>query len=220
MSILLITHDLGVVAGMAHRVAVMYAGRDRRGGRARSLLPRARSIRTRRSCSPRCRRPASAAPSWRSSAARCRRSPGEFQRLPLRRSLRLCVRSLPAEAPRLDGAWRRAIASRCHLRETERAGPIASAPGAPRSRVWTPAGVRVPCSRCSDLKVHFPIRKGVLKRTVGSREGGRRRVARDRAGPHARAGRRVGLRQDDRRQGASCSSSGRPPARCVRRRAS
>ena len=55
---------------------------------------------------------------------------------------------------------------RCHLRETERAGPIASAPASAEMAVEGGRPAR-PLLAVRDLQVYFPIRRGLFKRTVG-----------------------------------------------------
>jgi peptide/nickel transport system ATP-binding protein len=52
MALMLITHDLAVVAGLAHHVAVMREGRVVEAGRDRGAVPHARRIPTRASSSP------------------------------------------------------------------------------------------------------------------------------------------------------------------------
>ena len=55
MALLLVTHDLGVVAALADRIAVMYAGRIVEEGTAIAFLT-VRRIRTPRACWRPCRR--------------------------------------------------------------------------------------------------------------------------------------------------------------------
>ena len=61
MSVILVTHDLGVIAGTADRVAVMYAGRIVETAPTTERCSPTPATRTRRRCSRRCR---SGPPSW------------------------------------------------------------------------------------------------------------------------------------------------------------
>ena len=64
-AIVLITHDLGVVAEIAERVMVMYAGRKVEEAPVGRAVPHARAIPTRRACSARCRSSAPRSPAQR-----------------------------------------------------------------------------------------------------------------------------------------------------------
>ena len=159
MAVLLITHDLGVVAQVADRVAVMYAGQiveaaDRRAFFDRPRHPYGRLL---------------------------------FESLPgtAKRGRPLAV--IPGAVPRLDRPFTGCrFAPRCPLAVARcRAGPVAWAgtasdgvrcvraaeeqPLAPTAAVSaTAAGAdAAPLLEVRHLEVHFPIRSGVLQRVVG-----------------------------------------------------
>jgi peptide/nickel transport system ATP-binding protein len=176
MSILLITHDLGVVAEMAHHVAVMYAGE------IVEMAPRETFFRN---------------PSHPYSRKLFASVPNRQARDKSLAMIRGMVPSLAGEfhgcrfADRCDHAWERCrevipawapIAeghgARCHLygadapegerreargerSESERA--MDSVLGSHVSRLTPDASLL----QVDDLKIHFPIRKGLLKRVVG-----------------------------------------------------
>ena len=171
MSIMLITHDLGVVSEMAHRVAVMYAGE------IVEIAPRNRFF---------------DAPAHPYSAKLFEALPGGAGR---DRPLAVIPGTVPPLdhvfqgcrfADRCDRAWslcRQRVPPmielgagqkvRCHLyaadnglgredREARRKG-TAGALAVPSVAEATSA----PLLQVEDLKVYFPIRKGLLKRVVG-----------------------------------------------------
>jgi peptide/nickel transport system ATP-binding protein len=159
MAVLLVTHDLGVVAQVADRVAVMYAGEivetaSRRAFFAGPRHPYGRLL---------------------------------FESLPgaVKRGQPLTV--IPGTVPRLDRAFDGCrFADRCALAVKDcRSGPVAWS-GNPAEGVRcvrageraVSAAVAVAASspaqeggdsllEVHDLRVHFPIRKGVLQRVVG-----------------------------------------------------
>ncbi|MFP5401746.1 MAG: dipeptide ABC transporter ATP-binding protein [Gammaproteobacteria bacterium] len=163
MGMLLITHDLGVVARMAHRVGVMYAGQVVETGTrdaffAAPLHPYSRKL---FAALPEAAKrggaldaPEGSVPPLDRHFAGCRfaeRCPAAFDRC-------------DEEAP----AWHRvgAQAVRCHLYEgvsvpRPLVSPVTGAAALHRQRSAQPV------LEVRELAVHFPVRKGLLKRTVG-----------------------------------------------------
>ena len=164
MSILLITHDLGVVSGMAHRVAVMYAGQI--------VEVAERDAFFRAPQHPYSRKLFAALPGTGKRgteleviAGQVPALSGEFAGCRFADRCEHVFDRCRTEPP----GWTRIVDGqlvRCHLRETERAGAIALAPALGEMAV---AGDRPsrPLLEVRDLKVHFPIRRGIFKRTVG-----------------------------------------------------
>jgi peptide/nickel transport system ATP-binding protein len=168
MAIMLITHDLGIVAGMADRVAVMYAGqlveeasRDRFFGDARH--PYSRKL--------------------------FESLPDVSKRARALQTIRGTVPTLDHDftgcrfAERCDHAWSHCRSdtpawyltdhdvnhhTRCHLVNPDIASPAPSGqpaetlPAANIDTVHTGDLLRV-----RDLKVHFPVHKGVFRRVAG-----------------------------------------------------
>jgi len=165
MALLLITHDLGVVARMAQQVGVMYAGQ---------LIERApRAAFFAQPAHPYSQLLFAALPDTarRGELATIRGSVP-----PLTTDFRGCrfAERCPQawarcrdEAP----AWQTAGEGqqvRCHLYDPAEAGRRAQhvAPSAGVAEA-APSGDAQPLLSVRELKVHFPIRRGVLQRTVG-----------------------------------------------------
>jgi peptide/nickel transport system ATP-binding protein len=170
MAILLITHDLGVVAQMAHHVGVMYAGQ------LVEIATRAQFFGTPQH--PYSRKLFEALPDAAKRGGTLAVIKGQVP--PLYSEFHGC-----RFADRCDFAWERCRSEepglqdggdghriRCHLYDAaerarrDAAGSLKPAAATVPAPPPPPAGVR-PLLEVRDLKVHFPIRRGLFKRTVG-----------------------------------------------------
>ncbi len=166
MSVLLITHDLGVVAQMAHRVAVMYAGQIVEVGSREQFFASPRH--------PYSRKLFAALPDASKRRSELEVISGSVPPLTTEfracRFFERCDYAVPAcgqSAPRLlpvaDGHM-----ARCFLVEQ---GAVPSSRPGTGGAAAVPVAVQdapgEPLLSVSGLEVHFPIRKGLLKRTVG-----------------------------------------------------
>jgi peptide/nickel transport system ATP-binding protein len=163
MALLLITHDLGIVARMAHRVAVMYAGE------IVELAERGDFMRAPQH--PYSQKLFAALPSPQRRAGELAVIRGQVP--PLSRTFDHCrfvercdfaFERCRAEAPQLLEPLPGHHA-RCHLREAGPAEPrVASRQAAPHAPAAQAGPVLL---EVRNLKVYFPVRKGVFRRTVG-----------------------------------------------------
>jgi peptide/nickel transport system ATP-binding protein len=163
MALLLITHDLGIVAKMADRVAVMYAGEivELAGREAFMRAPQ----------HPYSQKLFAALPSPQRRAEGLAVIRGQVP--PLTQEFRSCrfadrcdfvFDRCRVEAPPLYEPLKGHLA-RCFLRDRGPADPRKDSFVQREARVQEPVGQEL--LRVRDLKVHFPIRKGIFKRTVG-----------------------------------------------------
>ncbi len=168
MAMLLITHDLGVVAETAHRVGVMYAGQIVEQATREQLFTAP--------LHPYTQKLFAAMPAARHSGQALAAIPGN---VPALGSIKQGCRF----APRCDRAWGLCCEQtpewaevegrgvRCHLysRIEERGLRIEGKPQeidelAVHHSILNPQS---PILNVEDLQVHFPIRKGLLQRVVG-----------------------------------------------------
>ena len=166
MAVLLITHDLGVVAGMADRVAVMYAGQ------LVEEAPRAQFFAAPQH--PYSRKLFAALPDSSKRAQRLTVIPGSVP--PLDRAFHGC-----RFAERCERAWALCHSRqphwfgeegsprvRCHLADPSQPAPTEEAAVQPVSMPSGGAGdAHSPLLSVRDLQLYFPIRSGLFKRTVG-----------------------------------------------------
>jgi peptide/nickel transport system ATP-binding protein len=160
MAILLITHDLGVVAETADRVAVMYAGQIVETAPVQRFFARPSH--------PYSRMLFRAVPDAGKRDRPLAVIPGMVP--PLHRVFTGCrfvdrCDGATSECERVPPPWLEVEGQgwRCHYRPDEvELGETAT------TKVATGTGTGQSLLRIDDLKVHFPIRKGLLRRAVGA----------------------------------------------------
>ncbi len=166
MALLLITHDLGVVAGMADRVAVMYAGQVVETGPAARFFAHHRH--------PYTRMLFQALPDMDKRGRRLATIPGSvparFDRIPGCRFAERCDIAQPrcrqAPPPLVSLAEGQQV--RCFAADPASAAAFPTPPEATAAaQAVSLARPAAPLLTVRGLKVHFPIRKGLLKREVG-----------------------------------------------------
>ncbi len=167
MAMLLITHDLGVVAENAHRVGVMYAGQIVEQATREKLFSKP--------LHPYTQKLFSALPDARRSGHPLAAIPGS---VPMLGSISTGCRF----APRCDRAWDMChektpewhvvedCGVRCHLYQDAGYQILeADIPymHSPDKKLNLETRILSPLLQVDDLRVHFPIRKGLLQRVVG-----------------------------------------------------
>ena len=224
MAMVLVTHDLGVVAGRTDDIAVMYAGRIVEKAPTRALFAQTRHPYTEALLKS---IPKLAQPSHTRLEAITGRPPDLVEaagRLQVRAALPVRAGQVPRRRSRRSTTHRRRRATRSGA--SSRSAPR---PGAKRSRATSPRARPRPACRCAgratplddrdrglmagsgtahlatrseallrveDLVVEFPVGRTGLQGARGLERQPRRDAGRD-----ARSRRRVGLRQVDDRQG-------------------
>jgi len=167
MAVLLITHDLGVVAETADRLAVMYAGQIVETADSASFFLRP--------AHPYSQKLLASLPTPATRLQGLATIPGMVpaldQPFPGCRFVARCDRAQPVcvhQEPPWYPVGGRGHRVRCHLWGTEEVLSV-SAPAPRATAAPVPPTTQSPLTilEAEDLKVHFPIHRGVLQRVVG-----------------------------------------------------